>query len=139
MEDIFGLLKFQIFIWGAWNSWYFLGVNDRCWARAYLWRKNESTPSVQTYPCKMHMLAFVLVGFCPVCFCPSGLLSYTPIKYPTCVKTTPIKVNTLSFEPVEYSGSIHWAMILDFQQCGMCDQQRLRSACAYAQSGQSLC
>ena len=27
----------------------------------------------------------------------------------------------------------------DFQQCGMCDQQRLRSACAYAQSDQSLC
>ena len=27
----------------------------------------------------------------------------------------------------------------DFQQCGMCDQQRLRSACTYAQSDQSLC
>ena len=40
----FGLLKFQIFIWGAWNSWYFLGVNGRCWARAYIWRKNDSTP-----------------------------------------------------------------------------------------------
>ena len=26
-----------------------------------------------------------------------------------------------------------------FQQCGMCDQQSLRSACAYAQSNQSLC
>ena len=25
------------------------------------------------------------------------------------------------------------------QQCGMCDQQRLRPVCAYAQSGQSLC
>ena len=25
------------------------------------------------------------------------------------------------------------------QQCGMCDQQGLRSACAYAQSDQSLC
>ena len=33
----FELLKFQILIWGAWNSWYFLGV----------------PPSVQTYPCKM--------------------------------------------------------------------------------------
>ena len=31
------------------------------------------------------------------------------------------------------------AMKLDFQQCGMCDQQRLRSVCAYAQSDQSLC
>ena len=27
----------------------------------------------------------------------------------------------------------------DFQQCGMCDQKRLRSACAYAQSDQCLC
>ena len=31
------------------------------------------------------------------------------------------------------------AATLDFQQCGMCDQQRLRPACAYAQSDQSLC
>ena len=30
-------------------------------------------------------------------------------------------------------------MTCDFQQCGMCDQQSLRSACAYAQSDQSLC
>ena len=26
-----------------------------------------------------------------------------------------------------------------FPTCGMCDQQRLRAACAYAQSDQSLC
>ena len=32
-----------------------------------------------------------------------------------------------------------WATAWDFQQCGMCDQQSLRSACAYAQSDQSLC
>ena len=31
-----------------------------------------------------------------------------------------------------------WVATLDFQQCGMCDQQILRSACAYAQVGQSL-
>ena len=30
-------------------------------------------------------------------------------------------------------------MTWDFQQCGMCDQQSLRSACSYAQSEQSLC
>ena len=30
-------------------------------------------------------------------------------------------------------------MAWDFQQCGMCDQQSLRSVCAYAQSDQSLC
>ena len=30
-------------------------------------------------------------------------------------------------------------MARDLQQFGMCDQQRLRPACAYAQSDQSLC
>ena len=32
----------------------------------------------------------------------------------------------------------YWASAWDFQQCVMCDQQSLRSACAYAQSDQSL-
>ena len=32
-----------------------------------------------------------------------------------------------------------WASELDFKQGGMCDQQSLGSACAYAQSDQSLC
>ena len=32
-----------------------------------------------------------------------------------------------------------WASAWDFQQCGMCDQRSLRSACAYAQFDQSLC
>ena len=32
-----------------------------------------------------------------------------------------------------------WAMAWDFQQYGMCDLQRLRPACAYAQTDQSLC
>ena len=32
-----------------------------------------------------------------------------------------------------------WAETWDFQQCGMCDQQILRSACACAQSDLSLC
>ena len=27
----------------------------------------------------------------------------------------------------------------DFHQCGMCDQQRLRPACAYVQTDQGLC
>ena len=30
-------------------------------------------------------------------------------------------------------------MTRDLQQCGMCDQQNLRSACTYVQSDQSLC
>ena len=32
-----------------------------------------------------------------------------------------------------------WASAWDFQQCGICDQQSLRPACAYAQTDQSLC
>ena len=31
-----------------------------------------------------------------------------------------------------------WAVTYDFQPCGLCDQQRLRPACAYAQTDQSL-
>ena len=31
-----------------------------------------------------------------------------------------------------------WATTLDFQQCGLCDQQRLRPACTYTQSDQSF-
>ena len=37
------------------------------------------------------------------------------------------------------SVKLNWASAWDFQQCGMCDLQSLRSACAYAQSDQSLC
>ena len=33
----------------------------------------------------------------------------------------------------------NWAATWDFQKCGICDQQSLRSACAYAQSDQNLC
>ena len=32
-----------------------------------------------------------------------------------------------------------WATTWDFQQCGMCDQQSLRSAWAYVQTDQGLC
>ena len=41
----------------------------------------------------------------------------------------------------ELKHSLIWANAWDFQQFGtcMCDQQRLRRACAYAQSDQSLC
>ena len=52
------------------------------------------------------------------------------------IETTNIslKKNVKSFER-----TIIWANAWDFQQCGMCDQQSLRSACACAQSDQSLC
>ena len=47
---------------------------------------------------------------------------------------------TYRYAPVSLkSTNILWASAWDFQQCGMCDQQSLRSACAYAQSDQSLC
>ena len=39
----------------------------------------------------------------------------------------------------DIAAEILLAMTLDFQQCGKCDQQSLRSACAYAQSDQSHC
>ena len=45
------------------------------------------------------------------------------------------------YENLDYIGNkskIKWAATWDFQQCGMCDQQRLRPVCAYAQSDQSL-
>ena len=32
-----------------------------------------------------------------------------------------------------------WAATWDYQQCGICNQQRLRPACAHTQSDQSLC
>ena len=32
-----------------------------------------------------------------------------------------------------------WAVTWNLQQCGKCDQQRLRLACAYAQTDQSIC
>ena len=35
--------------------------------------------------------------------------------------------------------SIHLSRDMRFQTIGLCDQLRLRSACAYAQSDQSLC
>ena len=33
----------------------------------------------------------------------------------------------------------NWAVAWDFKQCGMCNQQNLRPACAYAQPDQSIC
>ena len=35
--------------------------------------------------------------------------------------------------------TLHLSRDMRFQQCGMWDQQSLRSACTYAQSDQSLC
>ena len=40
----------------------------------------------------------------------------------------------LAYSYFEFHLVMTWASAWDFQQCGMCDQQSLRSACAYAQS-----
>ena len=37
------ILKFQIFFWVLEIPDIFFGVNGRCWARAYVWRKIETT------------------------------------------------------------------------------------------------
>ena len=54
---------------------------------------------------------------------------------------SPLNLFTLHFEEDHclLSKFNKWASARDIQQCGMCDQQSLRSACAYAQSDQSLC
>ena len=48
-------------------------------------------------------------------------------------------VDMWRFKELQFSLKQVWAVTWDFQQCGMCDQQSLRPACAYAESVQSLC
>ena len=49
------------------------------------------------------------------------------------------QIQNMEFNSDHKKESIIWASAWDFQQYGMFDQQSLRSACAYAQSDQSLC
>ena len=42
--DIFWVAKISNIFLGAWNSWYFLGVNGRCWVRAYVCVKISEYP-----------------------------------------------------------------------------------------------
>ena len=52
---------------------------------------------------------------------------------------TPTKFRKyLAYQCLENLTMYKWAATWDFQQCGMCDQQILRLACAYAQSDQIL-
>ena len=44
MGDMFWVARILNNFLGAWNSWYLFWGNDRCWARAYVQRKNGSTP-----------------------------------------------------------------------------------------------
>ena len=50
--NCFGLLKFQIFL-GVLEIPDIFGVNGRCWALAYVCRKNESTPALG-FQCHEH-------------------------------------------------------------------------------------
>ena len=46
----------------------FFGVNSRCLTRAYVWRKNESTPTtalVPTVPTQLHNWSFLLLHSFP--------------------------------------------------------------------------
>ena len=58
-----------------------------------------------------------------------------PLKY---YKAKKFSVNPEYFIIHHISYNI-WAVAWDFQHCGVCNQQSLRSACAYTQSDQSLC
>ena len=40
----FGVGKISNIFWGFLKFLIFFGVKDRCWARAYVWRKTESRP-----------------------------------------------------------------------------------------------
>ena len=85
-----------------------------------------------------------------VCHFPIGILGqvwYLIVSIPDlCTLTYFAKRRDLPSDHSDRQGtifSIHptnkWATTWDFQQCGICDQQTLRPACAYAQSDQSLC
>ena len=66
--------------------------------------------------------------------------SFWPLERYTCmlrVKTSFFFINIQTRKTA--AGFNNWASAWDFQQSGMCDQQSLRSACAYAQSDQNLC
>ena len=52
---------------------------------------------------------------------------------PVDLQVSKLVYNTISTSLLEFENEN------DYQQCGMCDQQMLRSACTYGQSDQSLC
>ena len=61
-------------------------------------------------------------------FLPKKVIFLTSIEhaYHLLIQHFPIKIK-------------HLSRSMRFQQCAMCDQKRLRPACAYAQSYQNLC
>ena len=55
MGIFFGLLKFQIFFGVLEIPDIFWGVNGRCWALAYICRKNERTPLGLAYQVRLEV------------------------------------------------------------------------------------
>ena len=85
-----------------------------------------------------HHLKFLsLKGGC------TGSSESTLVKIPHCWKSHVTAQMTFcpqfSHDPLLSCVFVVFQDIWDFKQCGMCNQQSLRSACAYAQSDQSLC
>ena len=69
------------------------------------------------------------------------LCLFLPKKYTmgTIGKPKIFNISRATRRTLQYHWFYNWAVTRDFQQYGMCDQQSLRSACAYAQSDQGLC
>ena len=65
----------------------------------------------------------------------SRLMMFVKIGFPA--SQEPLLVEPSGAPIIKYTHK--WAVTWNFQQCGMCDQQRLRPAGAYAQTDQSLC
>ena len=67
------------------------------------------------------------------------IFSHTLLLAMHCFFLTSLKQRKFTIK-VHIASQKYWLKsIWDFQQSGICDQQRLRPACAYAQSDQSLC
>ena len=64
MGDIFGLLKFRIFFGVLEIPDIYFGVNGRCWARAYVYRKKESTPPLGLKPLVPNY--YFAFSYCPL-------------------------------------------------------------------------
>ena len=80
--------------------------------------------------CLAHLLAVCHKPMFPICF------KYDMYRITILYM---IKVYQAFWESLCLTVIIILASAWDFQQCGMCHQQSLRSDCAYEQSDQSLC
>ena len=70
---------------------------------------------------------------------PSSEKYSNPFSHGVYIKSHVSDKSTSKNTHLRQAKSCNWAVTWYFQQCGMCDQQNSRSACAYAQTYQSLC